>query len=158
MKTALSLVALLAVSIACAADPDRAALEAAIQRWTMAVNAQDVAAMNAAMTDDLSLLNDTRTFEGRETALPLLRQVATQGQITSTSLEITIANDVAWCVGAVTQARRNGDVHSLGQTLAIWKRVNGKWKLHRLMAPGLFTPNYSPLTRPPPNEPVLDRQ
>ena len=63
----------------------------------------------------------------------------------------------AWRVGGFTQTRKNGDVHALGQTLEIWKRVKGKWQLHRQMAPGLIAPK-DLLTRPAPNEPVLDHQ
>ena len=148
--------ALLASTIAIGAEPERIALEAAIHRWTAAVNAQDVNALNATMTEDVELLGDT-TVTGRDAALRTLRDVATRGKLSATNREITIARDVAWRVAGLTQTQKNGDVHARGQTLEIWKRVKGKWKLHRLMAAGLTTPAVS-LSRPPPNEPVLDRQ
>jgi len=148
--------AVLASPIALAADPERVALEAAIHRWTTAVNAQDVSALNATMTEDVELLDNVATVTGRDAAIRTLREAATRGPLVATSREITIANGVAWRVGGLTQTRKNGDVHSLGQTLEIWVRVKGKWKLRRQMAAGIIAPNDS-LTRPPPNEPVLDR-
>ncbi len=156
MNKALWLVALLASTIAFAADPERVALEAAIHRWTTAVNSQDVDALNATMTEDVELLANTATVTGRDAAIRALREVATRGKLDVTSHEITIANHFAWRVGGLTQTERNGDVHARGQTLEIWKRVNGKWKLHRQMATGLISPADS-LSRPSPSEPVLDR-
>jgi ketosteroid isomerase-like protein len=157
MNKAFLIVALLACAIApAAADPDRVALEAAIHRWTTAVNAQDMGALNETMTEDVELLDDTVTVKGRDAAVRTLREVAMRGKLDATSREITIARDVAWRAGGLTQTRKNGDVHARGQTLEIWKRVTGKWKLHRLMAAGLINPAES-LSRPSPSEPVLDR-
>ena len=150
------MIGLLASTIAFAAISERVALEAAIHRWTTAVNARDVDAMNATMTEDVQLLDDSTTMAGRDAAIRALREVATRGQLVATTREITIANDVAWRVGVFTQTRKNGDVHVLGQTLEIWRRVKGKWKLQRQMALGLIAPK-DLLTRPPPNEPVLDQ-
>lgn len=148
--------ALLVSTTAFAADPDRAALEAAMHRWTTAVNSQDVESLKATMTEDVQLMDETTTVTGRDAALRALRDVAKRGQLVATSREITIAKDVAWHVGGLTQSRKNGDVHALGQTFEIWKRVKGQWKLHRQMAPGLIAPK-DLLTRPDPDEPVLDR-
>jgi len=148
--------ALLVSTMAFAADPERVALEAAMHRWTTAVNAQDVNALNATMTEDVQLLDETTTVTGRDAAIRTLREVAARGTLVATTREITIAKDVAWRVGGFTQSRKNGDVHALGQTLELWKNVKGKWKLQRQMAPGLIAPNHL-LTRPDPGEPVLDR-
>lgn len=147
---------LLASTIALAAENPRVALEAAIQRWTTAVNAQDVDALNATMTEDVELFDDTATVKGRDAAIRALREVAARGKLDATSREITIANHIAWRVGGLTQTQTNGDVHARGPTLEIWKRVKGKWQLHRQMAAGLIAPANS-LSRPSPSEPVLDR-
>lgn len=155
MKKALWLVALLASTISFAAEPERVALEAAIQRWTTAVNAKDVGTLNATMTEDVELLGDT-AVTGRDAAIRTLREVATRGKLAATSREITIAKDIAWRVAGLTQTQKNGDVHARGQALEIWKRVKGKWQLHRLSAAGLIAPT-DLISRPPPNEPVLDR-
>lgn len=138
-----------------AADPDRAALEAAIHRWTAAVNARDVATLTATMTDDVELRDNLATARGRDAALTTLRELAAGGRLIATSREISVANDIAWHTVSLTQAQRNGDMRARGQALEIWKRVNGDWKLHRRMAadigPGIT------VTRPPVDEPVLDR-
>ena len=147
---------LLASTIAfAAADPQRPALEAAMHRWTMAVNAQDVNTLNAVMTVDVQLLDETTTVTGRDAAIRTLREVAARGQLVATTREITIAKDVAWRVGGFTHSRKNGDVHALGPTIEIWTRVKGTWKLHRQLAPGLISPK-DLLTRPSLKEPVLD--
>ncbi|HVQ15238.1 MAG TPA: nuclear transport factor 2 family protein [Vicinamibacterales bacterium] len=148
--------ALLACTTALAADPERVALEAAIHRWTTAVNAQDVAILNATMTEDVELLDNPTPVTGRDAAVRALREVAKHGRLAATSREINIANDFAWRVGELTQTQKNGDVHARGSTLEIWKRVKGKWKLHRQMAAGLGAPA-DLLSRPSPSEPVLDR-
>ncbi len=148
---------LLASTIALAAEEPRVALEAAIHRWTTAVNAQDVDALNATMTEDVELLDaNVSTVTGRDAAIRALREMATRGKIDATSREITIANNVAWRVGGLTQSRKNGDVYALGHTLEIWKRVKWKWKLHRQMAAGVIAPK-DLLSRPSLSEPVLDR-
>jgi len=147
---------LLACAKAPAANPERAALETAIHRWMAAVNAQDVDTLTKTMTEDVELLDETVAATGRVAAIQVLREVVTRGQLTATSREITIANDVAWHVVAFSQTQKNGDVHARGQALEIWKRVNGEWKLHRQIAADLITPAQL-LTRPPINEPVLDR-
>ena len=82
--------------------------------------------------------------------------MVTRGQLVATSRELTIAHDVAWRVVGLAQTQKNGVVHARGQALEIWKRVNGKWQLHRQMAAGLIAPDVS-LTRPSTKEPVLDR-
>jgi len=156
MNKTLWLVALLAATVACAADPERVALDAAMQRWTTAVNARDLAALNATMTDDVELLDNTTTVKGRDAVMRVLREVATRGKLDAKSLEVTIAKDVAWRVSGFTQTHKNGDVHALGQALEIWRRVQGTWKLQRQMAAGFITPP-DLLTRPSPGEPVLDR-
>jgi ketosteroid isomerase-like protein len=140
-----------------AQEPDRVALEAAVHRWVTAVNSQDVDALNATMTEDVELLDaNGATVAGRDAAIRALREVATRGKLGATSREITISNDVAWHAVGFVQTQKNGVVHARGQALEIWKRVKGQWKLHRQIAAGVITPADS-LTRPSPNEPVLDR-
>jgi ketosteroid isomerase-like protein len=146
----------LASTTALAADSERVTLEAAAQRWAAAVNSQDVDALNATMTEDVELLDETATVTGRDAVIRALQEVAARGALVATSREITITSGVAWRVGELTQTRKNGDVHALGQTLEIWERVKGKWKLRRQMAAGIISPKDS-LSRPSPGEPVLDR-
>jgi ketosteroid isomerase-like protein len=145
---------LLGASACAAADADRIALETAIHRWTAAVNARDTAALTRTMTEDVVLLENE--VAGRDAAMRALREVGTHGKLMVMSKEITIAGDVAWHVAGLAQKQKNGDVQARGQALEIWKRVDGAWKLHRRMAPGPVPPGVS-LTRPSPDEPVLDR-
>lgn len=146
---------LLACARTPAAHPDRVALERAIQRWTTAVNVQDTVALAATMTDDVELDGDTSSVTGRDAATRALREWAAQGKLAATSREITIANDVAWHVVDVVQIRKSGDVHARGKALEIWKRVGGEWRLHRRVVASI-SPGIS-LTRPPTDEPALDR-
>lgn len=137
-------------------DSDRVALEATIQLWVKAVNAQDATALTNTMTEDVELLDaSAATVKGRTAVVRTLRAAATRGRLVATSREITIANDVAWHVVGLAQVQKNGDVHARGQALEIWKRVQGKWKLHRRMAAGNLPPS-GPLTRPSTSEPMLD--
>lgn len=146
---------LLACARAPAADPQRAALEAAIHRWISAVNARDAAALTATMTDDVELLDHASTVTGRDAAIRALRDVVARGQLVEMSREITIANDVAWHVVGLAQAQPDGVVQARGQALEIWKRVNGEWKLQRRMAAAGTAPEIS-VTRPATKEPMLD--
>jgi ketosteroid isomerase-like protein len=140
-----------------APDSGRVALEAAIQRWVTAVNAQDVDTLTRTMTEDVELLDaDVTKATGRDAAIRALREVVTRGKLTATDRELTVINDVAWRVVGFVQSRKNGDVHARGQALEIWLRVNGEWRLHRQMAAGVFSPT-DLVQRPSTSEPVLDR-
>ena len=156
-KTLWLIASLLASTIALGApDTDRVALEAAMNRWTMAVNARDEQALRATMTEDVELSDHTGTVNGRDAAIRALLEVAKRGQLVATSREIMIADPFAWRTGWLVQNEKNGTLHARGQTLQIWKRVRGKWQLHRQMAPGLIAPA-DLLSRPTPDEPVLDK-
>jgi len=150
---------LLASTMAPAApDSDRVVLEAAMHRWMTGVNAQDGRTLTSAVTEDVELLDaNAATVKGRDAVIRTLREVATRGRLVATTLEISIANDVAWRVLALAQTQKNGDVHAHGRALEIWKRVKGKWRLHRLMSAGVIAPPAVSLSRPPLSEPVLDR-
>jgi ketosteroid isomerase-like protein len=145
---------LLACGIAPAADPQRAALEIAIHRWVTAVNAHDTAALRATMTEDVTLMDGATTVTGRDAVMRALRELATHGRLIATSRELNVVDDVGWHVVAVTESRSDDVVMAAGQALEIWKRVNGEWRLHRRMVSGV--PG-NLLTRPPTDEPVLDR-
>jgi ketosteroid isomerase-like protein len=137
-------------------DTDRAALEAATHRWLTAVNAQDANTLNATMTEDVELMHDSTRVTGRDAAIQALRDVVKRGHLVATSREITIVDDVAWRVIGLAQTRKNRDVHSRGQALEIWQRVQGEWKLHRHMSAAIETEAIS-VERPATKEPVLDR-
>ena len=94
----------LASTPALAADSERVALEAAIQRWTTAVNAQDLAGLNATMTEDVELLDDTMTVTGRDAAIRALREPAMRGPLGSGSGGETFVHTLS----AASALRANG--------------------------------------------------
>jgi ketosteroid isomerase-like protein len=78
-----------------------------------------------------------------------------QGKVASVTRELSIAGDLAWRTAIVTNKLPNGEVAARGQSLEIWKRVNGEWRLHRQMSADILTlPRLRP--GPPPSRPALD--
>ncbi|MGH8204058.1 MAG: hypothetical protein ACREST_05565, partial [Steroidobacteraceae bacterium] len=76
-------------------------------------------------------------------------------KVTAVNKETEIAGDIAWRIDAYTRKLPNGVVATAGQSLQIWKRIDGQWKIHRITTPdALAGPALRP--RPAPNEPVLD--
>jgi ketosteroid isomerase-like protein len=142
--------------VVAAPDPQGVALEAAVQRWVTAVNTQDVNALATTMTEDVELLDIATTETGREGAIRALREAARRGKLVAAIREVSIAGDLAWRVVSLTQVEKSGVVHARGHAVELWKRVNGAWMLHRLMAPGVINPAVT-LTRPSPTDPVLDK-
>lgn len=138
---------------------DRAALEAATQAWVKAFNARDTDALVALATQDVVLLDpNVAPVSGREAARGAWGHAlaAAQGQVTSATKEAVIAGDLAWRIGALTHKLPSGDVIGRGQSLEIWRRVNGAWKIHRQMSSTILAqPRLLP--RPLPSEPVLDK-
>jgi ketosteroid isomerase-like protein len=138
---------------------DRAALEAAAQAWTKAFNARNPDALVALATEDIVLLDPgLPAVSGRAAAREAWAQAlrAAQSQVTSATKETVIAGPVAWRIGSFTHRLPNGDTAGTGQSLEIWKRVNGQWKLHRQMSSTLLAqPRLLMLPRP--SEPVLDK-
>jgi ketosteroid isomerase-like protein len=156
MNNATMLIAgLLACAPALAADSGRAALEAAGQRWMAAVNARDSAALSRTMTEDVELLDDRGTVTGRDQAVKALL-VSAGGKLLAASREVTMTGDLAWRVVNLSRLQKNRDVQARGHALEIWIRIDGEWKLHRRMTTASAAPEIS-LTRPSPDEPVLDR-
>jgi ketosteroid isomerase-like protein len=132
-------------------------LEGAIERWVSAVNSQDENVLSRSVTDDVELLDsNVATVKGRDATMRTLREVGARGRLVATTREITMVDDVAWHVVTFSQIQKNGDVHARGQALEIWKRVNGRWQLHRQMSAGFLKPTNA-LTRPSTDQPVLDR-
>jgi len=160
IRLLITLMSLLVVSPLVHADDaaDRAALEAAAQAWVKAFNARDPDAMMAVTTQDVVLLDpDATPVSGRKAARAAWARTlsAAQGQITSATKEAVIAGPIAWRIGALARKLPNGDLRS-GQSLEIWKRESGQWKLHRQMASNLLAEaNMAP--RPMPSAPVLDK-
>jgi ketosteroid isomerase-like protein len=133
---------------------DRAELEAAALRWVHAFNGRDVGALAALATPGIVLLDPVGApISGREAARKAWERMP-KGQLTATSKESVVAGDVAWRIGSFAYKLPSGEVVSRGQTLEIWKRVDGRWKLHRQMPASMLA--MQPVPRPQPSEPILD--
>lgn len=136
---------------------DRVLLEAATQAWSKAFNARDAGVLVSLTTEDVVLLDSSLAPVSGRAAHEALRQAvgAAKGQVTNATKEWVIVGDVAWRIGAFAHQLPGGDVVSRGQSLEIWKRVKGEWKLHRQMSSSILSqPKLLP--RPLPAEPVLD--
>jgi ketosteroid isomerase-like protein len=137
---------------------DRAALETAAQAWTKAFNSRDADTLVALTTEDVVLLDPALPpVSGRNAARGALQKAfaAVQGQVRTATKEIVITGDVAWRIGALTRKLPpNSFAPAPGQSLEIWKRVNGQWKMHRQMSWSLLA--QPPLTAPPPSDPMPD--
>lgn len=137
---------------------DRRALEAAAQAWTKAFNARNADGLLALTTEDVVLLvPDMPPISGRGAARRFVQRAlgAAKGQLTNATKEIVIAGDVAWRVAALAHELPDREIAGRGQSLEVWKRVRGQWKIHRQMSSGLLVaPRLAP--RPVPSEPVPD--
>ena len=155
-----ALALLLVVSPLVLADEtaDRAALEATAQAWIKAFNARDVDSLTALVTEDVVLLDPSiAPVSGRKAAQLALQQslAAARGQIATATKEIVIAGNVAWRIGSIAHDLPKSDLMSRGQSLEIWQRIGGAWKIHRQMSSGILVrPKLLP--RPLPSEPILD--
>jgi len=136
---------------------DRGALEAAAQAWIKAFNARDVDALAALATDNVVLMDpNVAPVSGQKAAREAWGKALANAkyQLTTATKEAVIAGDVAWRIGALAHTLPNGVVNH-GQSLEIWKRVNGEWKIHRQMSSTILA-QPKLLSRPLPSDPVLD--
>ncbi len=147
----------IAAGAAAACDGDaagQAAVEAATRAWAAAYVAGDADALAALATADVILLDpDAAPVIGREAALAAWRRAAatTQEDPSIVSKEIVTACGFAWQIGAT---RRTGGGWS--QFLVIWKRDDGRWKVHRRMS-SRDSQAPLPAPRPLPSAPVPDQ-
>lgn len=139
---------------------DRAAIDDASQSWVTAFNARDANAMAQLATEDIVLMPPgSAPVRGWEAAARSWRVAASKAndRLAASAEEVVITGDFAWAVGSFTRTLPNGTVVDQGKFLKVWKRVDGRWKIHRDM----FSSNLAPakrLLKPvrPPDQPVLD--
>ena len=157
----LLLPAVLAMSISPAAlgneASDRGAIEYAAQAWTTAFNARDTAAMAALTTEDIIVLDPNIAPATGSAARKLWQRAfaAGNGRLANVTKEIVVRGDVAWRIGALAHTLPSGETVTRGQSLEIWQRTSGGWKLHRQMSSSLLSQREL-LPRPAPPDPVLD--
>jgi ketosteroid isomerase-like protein len=160
MRTVIPLVLTLTLSLPAVADEsaDRAALEAAAQSWAQAFNARDSATMASLSTNDVVLLEpDAAPVVGHANARKAWEESGFRGatRLAIVNKETVILGDHAWRIDALALRNPDGAPVRHGQSLGIWKRVEGEWRLHRYMTGDLATPAIRP--KPAPSEPVLDK-
>jgi uncharacterized protein (TIGR02246 family) len=139
---------------------DRVAIDDADQSWVTAFNARDADAMAQLVTEDVVLMPPgSGPVRGREAAASSWRAAASKAnrRLAAKTEEVVIAGDFAWALGGFTRALPDGTIVDQGKFLKIWKRVDGRWKIHRDM----FSSNLPPAKRlpepvRPPDQPVLD--
>lgn len=133
----------------------RGAVEAAAQSWIQACNAGNLDALLRLSSADVILLDpQLPPVSGRAAARQALSQAAPGVVFSTVTKEITVAGAIAWRIGTLTQTSVSGQVVNRGQSLEIWKRVQGAWQLHRHMSGNLLTPSAE--LQLPPSGPVLD--
>jgi len=143
-----------ATATAMADAADRAAIEAAAQRWTQAFNTRDIVEMLSSTSDDVILLDpNSAPSQGHDGARDAWQKAMKRSnlRLSNKTREITVSNDVAWRVATFMLAA--DDVTTSTSALEVWKRVDGRWKLHRQMSAGVLSRT---LVRPQPTEPRLD--
>lgn len=136
---------------------DRIALNRAAQAWVEAFNRRDADAMAALATEDVVLLDpDLAPASGQGAALAAWRRAvaAARTQIAVADKETVVLGDIAWKIGAITHRSPDRLTVTDDALLEIWKRADGRWRIHRQMSSGILAPPRR-LPRPPP-EPVLD--
>jgi len=137
---------------------DRAALEAAAQAWIKAFNAHDVEALVARSTSDVVLMDGggTSPVSGSAAARKTWERAGPvgDGQLTSVTKEAVIIGDIAWRISTVALKLPNSG-EARNQSLEIWKRAHGEWKLHRQMSSNLLAPG--DLSPPNPSQPIYDK-
>ena len=160
MRIAIWLVSIFLASLAVADDAaDLRALEAASQAWVKAFNAHDMEALMKLSTEDVALIEPSAAVpvNGPKAVRAAWESASgsIQGRVASVTREVSVAGDIAWRTAVVTNKLPNGEVAARGQSLEIWKRVNGEWRLHRQMSAHVLTlPRLRP--GPPPSQPALD--
>jgi ketosteroid isomerase-like protein len=122
---------------------DQATLENAAQSWIQAFNAADVDALITLATADVILLdpNGAAPITGAAVRAALQRATAVNlsaGEVTAATKEAVLVGDVAWRIAALSRKSAQGAV-TRSPSLEIWKRVDGRWKLHRISA-SILTP------------------
>lgn len=158
IRSVVSAVLVFAVAALSRADEaaDRTAIEAAAQDWMAAFNERDAAKLTDLMTADVVALDpNVAPLSGAKSLLQNLR-LAPRTRALSTTREIEIAGDVAWRIASIAHKQPSGAT-TYDQSLEVWKREQGGWKLHRQMSSGLLTPSKL-FRRPVPSEPRLDAE
>jgi uncharacterized protein (TIGR02246 family) len=150
-----------AVVMAQADEPaDRAALEAASQAWAAAFNGRDADGMVALATPDVvSIEANAAPASGRDAVRATWSRAActARSRMTIVTKEIAVTGAMAWKISAVTHTQPGGTVVARSHLLEIWRKTDGRWKIHRQLSSGELAGRSGLQPRPIPSEPVLDK-
>lgn len=115
------------------ANDDQAAIAAANQRWASAFNAGDAAALAALYTEDATLMAPGgEPATGRDAIQAALQAGIDAAPGTEVGLEtvsLEEAGDVLVEVGRYVMTGPDGGHADHGPYLAVWREVDGEWKL-----------------------------
>jgi uncharacterized protein (TIGR02246 family) len=112
----------------------RAAIEEGNKQWSAALSRGDSAAMAALYTPNAQLFpTHSDIVSGTEAIQKFWQGVITSGikGATLTTLEVDGPGDTAYEVGKYTLTGEGGKVLDSGKYVVVWKREQGKWRLHR---------------------------
>lgn len=132
------IVAVLAVVVAgrqvFGADNIQAQIEAANQVFMAAFAKKDVAGVAACYTTDAQVFPTGQDVVKGNAAIAAYWKAGMEGPATQfalTTLEAEQHGDTAIEVGQATIKDAQGATLDIAKYIVIWKRVDGKWKLHR---------------------------
>jgi uncharacterized protein (TIGR02246 family) len=112
----------------------REAISTAVDKFVAAFNSGDAAAVAASYTEQGQLLPPNAGFMIGQEAIQAFWQGAMDMGIASAQLEIREVeqhDDTAIEIGTFTLHAQDGTELDAGKYIVIWRRVDGKWKLHR---------------------------
>jgi ketosteroid isomerase-like protein len=119
---------------AAAADNPRKEIEAANAEFTAAYGRGDARAVAAMYTEHGQLFPPNEKIVEGQVAIAMFWRAAmdagTKGVQLKTT-EVEGCGEAAVEAGTYTLSGKDGGVMDRGKYLVLWKRVNGKWRLHR---------------------------
>lgn len=128
--------ALLLICLPVFADATREGIEASNAAFAAATARSDAAAVTALYTDDALLMPaGAANIAGRDAILDYWRGALSQGvgSVKLNTREVFGRGVTATEVGEYVISDKAGKPLDHGKYIVIWRRVNGKWKLHRDM-------------------------
>jgi len=130
------LAALLCAALPAAADPTRDGIDATNAAFAAAAAKGDAAAVAALYTEDAMLMPAAESNISGKAAILKYWQGALShgvGGVKFNTLEVYGRGATATEVGEYLISDKNGKQLDRGKYIVIWRRTEGKWKLHRDM-------------------------
>ena len=112
----------------------REAVEEGNKQWSAALSRGDSAGMAALYTSNAQLFpTHSDIVSGTEAIQKFWQGVITSGVkgATLTTLDVDGQGDIAYEVGKYALTGEGGKGLDNGKYIVVWKRVQGKWQLHR---------------------------